>query len=139
MTVTLDDAQDVLAAQPFSGLVGARLTTFEEGRAVLEIDVDGRHRQQFGLVHGGVLAYAADNAITFAAGTVLGAGVVTGGFTINYVQGARDGVLRAAARVAHHNSRQAVCTCEIEQIAADGTGTLCAVAQGTVVATRRYG
>ena len=32
-------------------------------------------KQQNGFPHGGVLAYAADNAITFAAGTV----VLTGG------------------------------------------------------------
>jgi hypothetical protein len=36
----------------------------------------------------------------------------------------------------HANSRQAVCTAELRVITADGGSVLCAVAQGTVVATR---
>jgi hypothetical protein len=33
--------------------------------------------------------------------------------------------------------RQATCTCELSTIDGDGTATLCAVAQGTVIALRR--
>jgi uncharacterized protein (TIGR00369 family) len=86
-------------------------------------------------VHGGVLAYAADNVLTFAGGSVLGPSVVTAGFTINYLRAARDGVLRAEAAVVHANSRQAVCTAELHVIGPDGESVLCAVAQGTIVAT----
>lgn len=128
-------AQSVLARQPFSQLVGARVTSFGDGSATLEVEIDGRHRQQHQLVHGGMLCYAADNAITFAAGTVLGPSLVTGGLTIHYLRGGREGVLRATGTVAHHNERQAVCTAEIEMVASDGTTTRCAIASGTVVAT----
>lgn len=132
---TVDLANAVLAAQPFNGQVGARCTAFDRGAATLEIDIKDLHRQHYGLVHGGVLAYAADNVLTFAGGSVLGPSVITSGFTINYLRAARDGVLRAEAVVVHANSRQAVCTAEVRLIPPDGEPTLCAVAQGTIVAT----
>src|SRR5436190_293062 len=75
-----------LAAQPFSVLLGARLTAFGAGGATLELDIRDDLRQQNGYLHGGVLGYAADNAITFAAGTALGPDVLTGGFTISYLR-----------------------------------------------------
>jgi len=64
--LTLGLARQVLAAQPFSVLVGARVTAFGDGGATLEIDIRDELRQQNGFLHGGVLAYAADNAVTFA-------------------------------------------------------------------------
>ncbi|KHL17087.1 uncharacterized protein (TIGR00369 family) [Mumia flava] len=108
-SATLDEARAVLAAQPFSALLGARLAEFGDGFAVLEIDLDDRHRQQLGYAHGGVWAYAADNAITFAGGSVLGPRVLTGGITVDYLRPARTGVLVARARVVHRSARQAVC------------------------------
>ena len=71
-TLDLELARKVLAAQPFSTLVGARLTAFEEGAATLEFDIRGELLQQHGAVHGGVLGYAADNALSFAAGSAAG-------------------------------------------------------------------
>lgn len=132
--LALADAERVLAAQPFSVLLGARLVAFGDGEAILELDARDELRQQNGHIHGGVLAYAADNALTFAAGTVLGPTVLTGGFTIDYLRPARNGTLRAHARVTNASRRQAVCRCDIHAIDADGTATLCAVAQGTTIA-----
>lgn len=132
--LSLADAAQVLAAQPFSVLLGARIVAFGDGAAILELDARDDLRQQNGYLHGGVLAYAADNALTFAGGTVLGAAVLTGGFTIDYLRPARDGTIRAHARVTNASRRQAVCRCDVHAIDADGTETLCAVAQGTIVA-----
>jgi uncharacterized protein (TIGR00369 family) len=131
---TLEVAQKLLAAQPFSVLVGARLTAFGDGGATLELDIRADLQQQNGFLHGGVLAYAADNAITFAAGSALGPDVLTGGFTISYLRPARGVILRAEANVAHSGRRQATCTCELTTIDDAGTPTLCAIAQGTVIA-----
>lgn len=132
--LTLEVAQKLLAAQPFSLLVGARVTAFGDGGATLELDIREDLQQQNGFLHGGVLAYAADNAITFAGGSALGPDVLTGGFTISYLRPARGTVLRAEAKVAHSGRRQATCTCELTTIDATGTPTLCAIAQGTVIA-----
>ena len=40
------------------------------------------------------------------------------------------------ARVVHAGSRQAACTCELVTLDENGDGTLCAIAQGTVVGRR---
>ncbi|HEY0700261.1 MAG TPA: PaaI family thioesterase [Micromonospora sp.] len=128
---TLEFAQQVMDAQPFSTLLGARLIGFGDGEAVVELDIADHHRQQFGLVHGGVLAYCADNALTFAAGTVLGASILTTGMTITYLRPARDGTLRTKAVVETHDDLVATCTAQIEVLGPDRTLTLCAIAEGT--------
>ncbi|MEU7583786.1 PaaI family thioesterase [Streptomyces sp. NPDC041068] len=128
-------AQKVLDAQPFSRLVRARITRFGEGAATLEIGIREELQQQNGFLHGGVLAYAADNSITFAAGTTLGPAVLTSGFSIQYVRPATGAKLVARAVVAHTGRRQAVVRCELSTVGDDGTETLCAVAQGAVLAT----
>lgn len=133
-TLDLDSARKVLAAQPFSVLVGARVAVFEPGRAVIALDIRDDLRQQNGFVHGGVLAYAADNAITFAAGTKLGPEVLTGGVTISYMRPASGATLEAEAVVTYAGRRQAVCRCDVIAVSEDGARTLCAVAQGSVLA-----
>ncbi|WP_306364495.1 PaaI family thioesterase [Nocardia sp. CC227C] len=136
-TLDLDLARTVLEAQAFSRLVGARITAFGDGSATLEIPIRPELGQQFGLVHGGVLAYAADNALTFAAGTVLGDNVLTGGFTITYLRPATGVRLRAVANVTGATTRQAVCHCEIYADDENGESALCAVAQGTIRSVER--
>lgn len=132
--VTLDvaDARAHLASQPFSVLLGARLVSFGGGEAVIEVDARPDLLQQNGFLHGGVLAYAADNCLTYAAGTVLGPAVLTGGMSIEYVRPAQGRTLRATARVTYSGRRRAVCAAELEMIADDGSARVCAVAQGTV-------
>ncbi|WP_086830497.1 PaaI family thioesterase [Streptomyces sp. NRRL B-24572] len=125
-------AQKVLAAQPFSNLLGARLTAFGEGEATLELDIRDDLRQQNGFLHGGVLAYAADNTLTFAAGTVVGARLLTAGFTIDYLRPADGVLLRARAQVIRAGRSRVVCRCDLLVMDSTGAETLCAVAQGTV-------
>ncbi|MFD5714117.1 PaaI family thioesterase [Streptomyces pharetrae] len=125
-------AQKALASQPFSVYLGARLTAFGNGAATLELDVREELRQQNGFVHGGVLSYAADNALTFAAGTVAGPGLLTAGYTIDYLRPARGVVLRAHAQVVRPGRTRVVCRCDLIMLDADGNQTLCAIAQGTI-------
>jgi uncharacterized protein (TIGR00369 family) len=132
----LEEAAAVLAAQPFSDLVGARITEFGNGIATLELDIDDRLRQQFGLVHGGVLAYLVDNAIAFAAGSVLGASLVSTGYAVNLLGNARSGTLRAQGTVTHSDRGRAVCSVRVVAVASDGTTTTCAIAQGEAMSTR---
>ena len=133
--ITLDQARRVLAAQPFNDLVGAQLTEFADGVAILELVIEDRHRQQHGLVHGGVLAYLADNALTFAAGSLLGSAVVTTSLTIHYLRAARGGSLTAKATVTHRTSRRAVCTVDLVAVAPRGETDAIAIATGTAAAT----
>ncbi len=129
----LASARKVLDSQPFSRLLGARITGFGDGEAVLEVDIRDELCQQNGFLHGGVLAYAADNALTFAGGAALGPAVLTGGFSIQYVRPATGATLIARAAVVHGGRRQAVCRCDVYVADGVGTETLCAVAQGTVL------
>ncbi|MGW4354563.1 PaaI family thioesterase [Nocardia sp. NPDC004582] len=131
-TLTLDLAREVLAAQPFAQLVGGDLTRFDKGAATLEIPIRDELRQQFGLVHGGVLAFAADNVLTFAAGTVLGPAVLTGAVSITYLRPADGDTLRAEATVIDATRGQAAARCEIYAEREGRTPILCAVAHGTV-------
>jgi uncharacterized protein (TIGR00369 family) len=120
-----------LALQSFSVLLGAEFVSAEPGKVVLRIPIRRDLLQQNGFVHGGVLSYAADNAMTFAGGSVLGAAVVTAEYKINYARPAVGHALRAEARVITSSKRQAVCSCEIFA-EGDGEAKMCAVALGTI-------
>lgn len=131
MDELLQLGKEVLATQPFSVLVGAELTAFAPGLAELTIPIAPRLKQQHGFVHGGVISYAADNALTFVGGTVLGPAVVTSEYKINYVRPAMGTALIARATVIFSGKNQAVCRCEIF-VVDEGKKNLCAVAQGTI-------
>ena len=131
MNASLEQARQVLASQPFSALLNARLTVFGESGAEIRLPITGDLKQQNGFVHGGVVSYAADNVLTFAAGSILGPAVVTSEYKINYVRPAIGDELVARASVVHAGRNQAVCRCEVYSVSA-GQETLCAVAQGTI-------
>jgi uncharacterized protein (TIGR00369 family) len=123
--------REVLARQPFSVTVGAQLDAFEPGTAQLSLPISQGLLQQDGFVHGGVLAYLADNCLTYAGGSVLGK-VLTSEFKINYVRPAKDADrLVAVATVVGSGKTQAVCRCDIF-LERDGERKLCAAAQGTI-------
>ncbi|MCF8038722.1 MAG: PaaI family thioesterase [Desulfohalobiaceae bacterium] len=132
----LEFGKQVLSSQPFSLLVGAELTAFSQGRAELRIPVTPHLKQQHGSVHGGVLSYAADNALTFAGGSVLGPEVVTSEFKINYLRPAQGTDILVRAEVVSSGRTQAVCRCEIFAVS-DGKEALCAIALGTIAGTSR--
>ena len=123
--------RQVLASQPFSVLLGAELLGFSEGSAELRIPITADLKQQHGFVHGGVISYAADNALTYAGGSALDAGVVTSEFKINYLRPAMGEFLVARASVIYAGKNQAVCRCEV-YVSDKGVESLCASAQGTV-------
>lgn len=131
MEQLMDLGRKVLASQPFSVLIGAELIKLETGAAEIHIPVKQELKQQHGFLHGGVISYAADNAITFAGGSVLGESVVTAEFKINYLKPCVGKLLVARSTVIDHGKRSAVCRCEIFMIDDEGE-RLCAVAQGTV-------
>lgn len=122
----------VLAAQPFSVLLGAELVAFEPGRAELKLPVRPEHLQQHGFVHGGAVSYLADNALTYAGGSVdPGRGVVTSEYKINYLRPAVGDALIARASILYAGKNQIVCRCDV--FAVSGTEEkLCATAQGTI-------
>ena len=129
----LEEGRSVIAHQPFSALLGSELVEFRPGYAEIHLRIDDRLRQQRGIVHGGVLSYLVDNALTFAGGSVLGEKCATLEMKINYLRPAKDGVLVARASLVSSSKRTAVTRCEIYQLA-DSIETLVASAQGTIIA-----
>jgi uncharacterized protein (TIGR00369 family) len=123
--------KQILAAQPFSVLLGSELLSWSDGGAELKIPIKAQLKQQNGFVHGGVISYAADNALAYAGGSALGPGVVTSEFKINYVRPAMGEFILARATVIHAGKSQAVCRCEV-YVCGEGRETLCATAQGTI-------
>lgn len=123
--------KEVLASQPFSELVGAELTAFSPGYVELTIQITPQLKQQHGFVHGGLISYAADNALTFVGGSVLGPAVVTSEYKINYLRPATGNELIAKATVVYSSKTQAVCRCDL-YVVREGKENLCAVSQGTI-------
>jgi len=123
--------KQALASQPFNVLVGAELTCFSPGRAELTIPITPQLKQQHGFVHGGVISYAADNALTAAGASVLGPAAVTSEYKINYLRPAIGTALIARATVIYSSNTQAVCRCDVF-VVSDSKEHLCAVSQGTI-------
>jgi uncharacterized protein (TIGR00369 family) len=131
-----DTALEVFKGQAFSALVGAQLRSFGDGAAIIEVPHRPELLQQHGFLHGGVIAYAIDNAITFAAGTVLGTSILTSGVSIVYLRPAGAGIT-ATATVVGSTRRQAVVRCEVESTDASGKTMLIATGQGTATVVER--
>lgn len=138
-TTDLDLARKVLAEQPFSRLLGARVTAFGDGEATLELDIREDLLQQYGFVHGGVLSYAADNTLTLAAATVAGTDLITSGFTVDYLRPATGRLLRAHGQVVRAGRTRVVSRCDVLTIDGSGAQTLCAVAQGNIAVIEPLG
>jgi len=125
-------AQGILAKQTFSTRLGTELVAFTTGHTELALPISEDLQQQHGFVHGGVVAYLADNALTFAGGSVLG-DAVTVEFKINYLRPATGpGRLLAVADVVGQGRSIAVARCEVFLVRTDLGRELCAMAQGTL-------
>lgn len=131
MDSLLDMGKAILAAQPFSRLVGAELTACSEDGVEIRLKVRDELRQQYGFVHGGVISYLADNALTFAGGVSLKNQVVTSEMKLNYIRPATGKELVSRARSISNGRTQAVVRCEVYSVEGDQE-RLCAAAQGTI-------
>lgn len=127
----------VLAAQPFSTLVGAELAALSPDGAEIRLPITEKLLQQYGFVHGGVLAYLADNALTYAGAMTLDGPPLTAEMKINYLRPASGEMLIARAKALSAGKRLSVVRCEIFALE-DGTERLCAAAQGTIAAGRPF-
>jgi uncharacterized protein (TIGR00369 family) len=127
-----------LAEQPFSRWLGAELVSLSRVAVEMRLLIKPEFLQQYGFVHGGVLSYAADNALTCVGASALDALVVTSEFKINYLRPALGEVVLARASLVHAGRNQAVCRCDIF-VSQAGSEKLCAVAQGTIVKAGQAG
>ena len=126
-------ARTVLASQPFSAFLGTEVSSCERGATDLRLPITERVTQQYGFVHGGVVSYMADNALTFTGGSVLGPQVVTSEYKISYLRPAKGRALIARARLVHGGRNLAVSECRVFAVDGEGAERLCAIALGSVM------
>ena len=113
----------------FQQLLGYRLAEWAEGRAVLELEVEHKHTNRAGVLHGGVVATLIDTACGFAATYCPVPGrvrrVVTLSLTTNFTGQVRHGLLRAVGRLQAGGSRIVFCQADVldEQGKLVGTGS----------------
>ena len=131
MTDILALGRSILANQPFSRLLGTEMTAYSQTGVELRLAITEQVLQQHGFVHGGVLAYLADNALTFAGGVAMGGGVLTSEIKLNYIRPAVGELLVARAAAIAAGRTQGVVRCEVYCVS-DGVEKLCVAAQGTV-------
>lgn len=131
MTDLLALGRKILSEQPFSRLLGTEMTEYSQSGVELRIAITDEVRQQHGFVHGGVLAYLADNALTFAGGVAMGGGVLTSEMKLNYIRPAVGDLLIARATALSAGRTQGVVRCEVYAVR-NGIERLCVAAQGTV-------
>src|SRR5947209_4687533 len=135
MATILDHAQRMVRGEapppPIGQLLGFVLRSIEPGRAVFEMEIDERHHNPMGTLHGGVYCDLADAAMGFAYAATLGEGesLTTVELKVNFLKAVRRARLTAAARVVKAGGTVGYIECDVK----DQTGTLVARASSTCI------
>src|SRR5215471_2523931 len=133
MTTLLEHGQKLLRGEqtppPIARLLGFIPMSIEPGHAIFEMEVDERHHNPMGTLHGGVYCDLADAAMGFAYGSTLGEGetFTTIELKINFLRAVRTATLTAEARVVRVGGTLGYVECDVK----DETGQLVARASST--------
>lgn len=130
--------QQSFDAQAMMGTLGARITHMAEGAVEITAPILPGVLQQQGSAHAGLTFSIGDSAAGYAALSLmpLDSEVVTAEIKINLLAPAVGDSLRARGRVIKPGKRLVVVTSEVHALK-DGTETLIAILQGTMVPVRR--
>jgi uncharacterized protein (TIGR00369 family) len=133
MATILESAEKILhgvtAPPPIARLLGLVLKAIEPGRAVFEMEVDERHHNPMGTLHGGIYCDLADAAMGYAYAATLAEAetFTTVELKINFFRPVRQGKLTAEARVVRAGSTLGYVECDVK----DAKGKLVARAAST--------
>jgi acyl-CoA thioesterase len=116
-------ASDIIQNDMVARSLGMELVSASEGRARVAMDIDGRHMNAAGTVHGGAIFSLADVAFAIACNS-RGLAVAANA-SINYCAAARAGRLTAEARELSLSNRLGSYAVEVT----DGDGKLIACMQ----------
>ncbi|NVK06637.1 MAG: PaaI family thioesterase [Marivivens sp.] len=132
--------RDSFAKQSAMALIHAEIPVIEEGHAEIEIPHWDGVLQQHGYVHGGVVGMIADSAAGYAAMTVVpeGTSVLTVEYKINMVAPANGDKIVAKGSVLRAGRTLLLTKADVYAVK-DGTETLCAVMQQTIMAMHGKG
>jgi acyl-CoA thioesterase len=111
-------------ANPFFCSMGIEIVSYEQGKAVLKMQVRPDMHNGVGWLQGGMLVALADEAIALALYTILKEheGIATISESTSFVKGVREGVITAEAKVIKKGRR--VAFAEAEVFLDDGKKTL---------------
>ena len=114
----------------FRELVGTKVSSTEEGRAVVNLRAEERHLNPNGTVHGGVVYTLVDVSMAEALKTMIEGDErpVTIEIKINYLEPGRPGTLSSTAQVRKGGKRITIVEAEIAQ---EEDGEVVALASGT--------
>lgn len=99
----------------FPRSLGIELDSIEPGSARLSLEVQQRHLQLAGIMHGGAIATLIDTAVAFA---IVGASGPGARFTtiemkVNYLSAIREGRITAEAKLIRDGRRIVVADCDV--------------------------
>lgn len=117
----------------FTALVGADLPTADGGEARLEVEVDERHLNPAGTVHGGMLATLVDMTMGAAVRSAAeGEAPATSQLSVTYLRPGKPGMLVATATVRKRGESLTVCEADVTQ---DGKSLVHALATFALIAS----
>jgi len=116
---------------PIARLLGFVMKSLSPGHAVFEMEVDERHHNPMGTLHGGVYCDLADAAMGYAYAATLGEGetFTTIELKINFLRAVRKATLTAEARVVKAGSTLGYVECDVK----DQAGKLVARVASTCI------
>src|SRR6516165_1129455 len=120
MATILEFAQKMqrgeLPPPPIGRLLGFVLKSIEPGRAVFEMEVDERHHNPMGTLHGGIYCDLADAAMGYAYAATLteGESFTTVELKINFFRPVRKGTLTAEAKVVRSGANLGYVECDVK-------------------------
>jgi uncharacterized protein (TIGR00369 family) len=127
----LQRIREMVDACPYFKLLSMRLVAAGRGSSLLTIDLEAKHLQPFGVVHGGVFASILDAAAFWAVYGDLAdpeVGLTTVDLTLNYLAPAVDGQLVAKGKTLKLGRRlgyaEAFVYDKDEELVAHGTSTV---------------
>jgi uncharacterized protein (TIGR00369 family) len=101
----------------FIELVGAKQPQAEDGSARLEVEVDDRHLNPAGAVHGGLLATLVDTTMGAAVRSTVDEqeAPATSQLTVTYLRPGKPGQLLVTAKVSKRGDSLTMCEADVEQ------------------------
>ncbi|MFO0661914.1 MAG: PaaI family thioesterase [Polyangiaceae bacterium] len=120
-------------ARSFVSLLGLKIDRSHPGAVSVSVDIEQRHRNSNGVVHGSVFHALLDTCMGLEAWHARGQQpVATAELSVRFLAAVSEGTMTARARVLKAGKRLIVCDGEIHH-----AGKLVAVAQGTFAAIQR--
>ena len=128
---TLEAMRKIVEISPFASMTASEVRACADGYAEISMPFDARHTQHHGFLHGGLIGYLADSAISWAAASVAG-DVLTSEFRVHLLAPGKGDRFVGRGWVVKAGRRQVVARADVFAIEGDRE-TMIATATGTVL------